>query len=235
MVDPAARPAPVDYDTDPGRWQTFGALTQHRFGEDIHGDVAGRIAAEGAAPVLDVGCGRGALLQPLRDLGVPAIGFDASPTMLGAAPGLRVRGDARFLPFADASFGSVAALYMLYHLPDPRLVIAEGHRVLKPGGLFAASAPSRNNDPELKPYLPEEALSTFDAESRLKLVADQFQDVDVDRWDLPYYRLPDKEAVAQYIYGHQFSRDVAERVADQVELPLTLTKRGAIIYGYKRD
>ena len=173
-------------------------------------------------------------MQPLRDLGVAVIGLDSSPTQLANAPDTRVRGDARSLPFADESFNTGAALYMLYHLPEPQVVIAECYRVLRKGGLFAACAPSRYDDPELSHFLSDKPPSTFDAESGIEMVGELFQDVDVDAWDLPYYRLPDKAGVELYLYGHQYPRDVARRVADQVELPLTVTKRGAIIYGYKR-
>ena len=233
MVDPKARPVPVDYDENPDRFLS-GAARKYELGGDIHEDVAKRIAGERLVPVLDVGCGSGLLIRPLADLGAPAIGFDASATMLKAAPGARVRGDARSLPFGDESFKSAAALYMLYHMPDPRLVIAECHRVLQPGGLFVACAPSRYNDPEFAPHLPDEAPMTFDAESAPEMIGEYFQDVEPDRWDLPYYILPDREAVVEYLYGRQHSRAVANRVAVQVDLPLTVTKRGAVIYAYKR-
>ena len=231
--EPKAIPDPADYDTDPARSRT-DALAKYGFGGDVHADVAKRIADEGLDPRLDVGCGRGALMRPLQDLGVAVVGLDASPTQLRDAPDPLVRGDARLLPFADETFSSVAALYMLYHLPDPRVVIAECYRVLKKGGLFAACAPSRHDDPELTPFLPDKPPSIFDAESGIEMVKQQYQDVSVDSWDLPYYRLPDKVAVVLYLYGRQYSRDLAVRVADQVELPLTVTKRGAIVYGYKR-
>ena len=84
--------------------------------------------------------------------------------MLHAGRGPRVRGDARWLPFAEETFGSVAALYMLYHLPEPREAIASSYRVLRPGGIFAACAPSRYNDPELVAVLPPSPPDTFDAE-----------------------------------------------------------------------
>lgn len=233
MVDPKARPIPVDYDTDPGRSRTE-VLEKYGFGGDIHEDVAARITAKRLSPVLDVGCGRGRLIRLLRDLGVAVVGFDASPTMLRAAPGPRVREDAGALPFTDESFQGAAALYMLYHLPDPQVTLAECHRVLKPGGLFVACSPSRHDDPELAPYLPEEPPVTFDAESGPGMIGEHFQDIELDQWDLPYYRLPDREAVVKYLYSRQYSRAVADRVADQVDLPITVTKRGAIIYGYKR-
>ena len=205
-------------------------MEKYGFGDDIHKDVAARIADEGLGPVLDVGCGTGNLIRPLRELNVPVVGFDTSPTMLQTAPDPRVRGDARSLPFTDGSFGAVTALYMLCHFEDPNEVIAECRRVLRSDGLFAASAPSRHDDPELAPYVPASPPLTFDAERGTALIGEAFQDIDLDSWDLPYYRLPDREALELYLYSHLYPIEVSEKV----DLPLTLTKRGAIIYGYKR-
>jgi ubiquinone/menaquinone biosynthesis C-methylase UbiE len=47
-------------------------------------------------------------------------------------------GDAMALPYADESFDAVAAMWMLYHVPDVDRAIAEVRRVLRPGGLFVA-------------------------------------------------------------------------------------------------
>ena len=42
------------------------------------------------------------------------------------------------LPFGDEAFDVVAALWMLYHVPDVDRALAEIRRVLRPGGLFVA-------------------------------------------------------------------------------------------------
>ncbi|MDE3194671.1 MAG: class I SAM-dependent methyltransferase [Chloroflexota bacterium] len=49
-----------------------------------------------------------------------------------------VLGDARALPLADASFDVVLSGGLLEHFRDPRPVVAEMARVLRPGGLFYA-------------------------------------------------------------------------------------------------
>ena len=46
--------------------------------------------------------------------------------------------DAMDLPFEDASFDAVVAMWMLYHVPDLDVALAEVRRVLRPGGLFVA-------------------------------------------------------------------------------------------------
>ena len=73
----------------------------------------------------------GQLVHPARALGLSVVAMDHSATVLRSVPEPRVRGDARRLPFRGASFGAVAALYMLYHLRDPREAIAESCRVLR--------------------------------------------------------------------------------------------------------
>jgi SAM-dependent methyltransferase len=53
-----------------------------------------------------------------------------------------LRGDARHLPFPDATFDVVITSEVLEHIQDDVAAIAEMVRVLKPGGRFAATVPS---------------------------------------------------------------------------------------------
>ncbi len=138
--------------------------------------------------------------------------------------------DERLTPVLDASFGSVALLYVLYHLAEPRVALAEAHRVLRPGGLVAVAAPSRDDSPEL---LPSAAL-TFDAELAPGLVGEQFRDLEVRRWDAPLLRLPSREAVRDYLLGKGVDSDRAAAAAAGVEVPLLVTKRGALVFGRRR-
>jgi SAM-dependent methyltransferase len=97
--------------------------------------------------------------------------------------------DATALPFPDGSFNSVALLYVLYHLPDPALALAEARRVLRSGWLVAVAASSRHDSPELANALPGTPL-TFDAELTPELLAEQFVEVEVERWDAVLLELP---------------------------------------------
>ena len=53
-----------------------------------------------------------------------------------------LRGDATQLPFDDASFDVVITSEVLEHIQDDVAAIAEMFRVLKPGGIFAATVPA---------------------------------------------------------------------------------------------
>jgi SAM-dependent methyltransferase len=53
-----------------------------------------------------------------------------------------VVGDARIMPFSDASIDVVLCTQVLEHIPEPIAVLAEIRRVLKPGGTLLLSVPS---------------------------------------------------------------------------------------------
>jgi SAM-dependent methyltransferase len=98
-----------------------------------------------AAPVLDVGCGRGELLGLLRDAGIEARGVDADADMVAYArgEGLDVeQADAlaylEALP--DASLGGIFAGQVVEHLPPAVLLrlLELAARKLRPGGPLIA-------------------------------------------------------------------------------------------------
>lgn len=103
------------------------------------------------ATVLDVGAGTGALAlaAAARWPAARIIGLDASPAMLsvarhrGAADGAAeagsgapewLVGDAAALPLVDGSVDVALSAFVLQLVPDRRAVLAEMHRVLRPGG-----------------------------------------------------------------------------------------------------
>jgi SAM-dependent methyltransferase len=96
---------------------------------------------EPTAKLLDVGCGTGWLAEHFDDY----TGIDGSPEAVTAAAekGRRVvLGDVdQPLPFDDASFDGVVLKDLLEHVRDPVALVAEVHRVLRPGGRLFASSP----------------------------------------------------------------------------------------------
>lgn len=102
--------------------------------------------------VLDIACGRGAVLFPVLDA-VGNGGFveaiDLAPAMVdltsaelmrrGIANATVRRMDAEHLDFPDASFDAVTCGFALWFIPRMDLALSEVARVLKPGGVFATS------------------------------------------------------------------------------------------------
>src|SRR5262249_22115106 len=98
-----------------------------------------------AAPVLDVGCGRGELLSLLREAGVEAHGVDADSDMVEYARGEGlevVQADAlEYLErLDDDSLGGMFAGQVVEHLPPSALVrfLELAVQKLRPGGLLVA-------------------------------------------------------------------------------------------------
>jgi SAM-dependent methyltransferase len=211
-----------DYDNDPERSRSFRTGWQ----EDVHMPVADRLIAEDLGSVLDVGCGIGRFATALGGR-LDWLGLDTSPRQIADCPYRPImRANATRLPLADHSVGAVTMLWMLYHLDDPRVAISEAKRVLQSGGLFAACTSSRTNDPELVP--DGYPRTTFDAEEAGDLVADVFgaSNTEIERWDTPLVHLGDRDEVAAYARSHLLSPGTVETV----ETPVTLTKRGCLVW-----
>lgn len=95
--------------------------------------------------VLDIGCGTGATLVPLREAVGSAgrvVGVDYSPRMVARAQ-RRVhewtnvtvrRADAAREPLGDNEFDAAIALSSFSAMPDVRAAVELAHRALRPGG-----------------------------------------------------------------------------------------------------
>jgi hypothetical protein len=92
------------------------------------------------APVLDVGCGSSRIIADLPR----AIGLDIRQNTLrwlGRRHSRLVRATGARLPFADASLEAVIHSQVIEHLPDDPAILAECHRVLRPGGVLVLGTP----------------------------------------------------------------------------------------------
>ena len=126
--------------------------------------------------LLDIGCGSGGITLHLSQAHglAHAVGFDVEMPVIEAA---QIRAASRGLsdrvsfvqaapgplPFSDASFDVVFSKDALLHVPDKDALFADIFRVLKPGGVFAASnwMIAHDNEPsqEMKAYVAAEGLS----------------------------------------------------------------------------
>lgn len=109
-----------------------------------------RVQPKAGELCVDMACGTGAFTRPIRCFGLMLIGVDISSVSIARAARL-ARGesylvsDIRRTPFATGSVDIVAYSGVLHHCPtrDARLaVLAEGLRVLRPGGRLFAYDPN---------------------------------------------------------------------------------------------
>ena len=104
---------------------------------------------EPPGPIADIGGGTGAHASWLQQLGYPVDLLDPVPRHIETArrAGIRsaVLGDARALPWPDASYAMVLLAGPLYHLrPRDRVVaLAEAVRIGRPGAIVVAVAVNR--------------------------------------------------------------------------------------------
>lgn len=121
-----------------GRWDQ---LRRELFGDATEsGALLGILDPEWT--VGDLGCGTGALAARAAPWVHRVIGVDREPEMLEAA-GRRLQdlenvdlrqGDLEALPLDDGELDAAFALLVFHLLPDPRAVLDEAFRALKPGG-----------------------------------------------------------------------------------------------------
>lgn len=125
----------------------------------IHNEITEALDLQGHETVFDVGCGDGSYTVSLpldyghqgRVVGINK--FDLSfargqhiAELYGLSNVSFIQDDALEMSTQDDNSADVlAALFLLYHLPDPEKALAEFKRVLKPGGKFVASSRGVNN------------------------------------------------------------------------------------------
>lgn len=93
--------------------------------------------------ILDVGCGRGVLLNELRRVhpDIHLGGTDVAPLDADEWDH-RVSDVTKRVEFEDASFDMVILGEIIEHVPDPDFLLAEAHRVLLPGGIIIVTTPN---------------------------------------------------------------------------------------------
>jgi SAM-dependent methyltransferase len=106
-------------------------------------EIARRLdSAPARLRLLDVGCSRGHFLEAARALGFAAEGVEpaAGVAAEARAAGLEVHtGRLEEQRFPDGRFDAVTLFEVIEHLPEPRPLLAECRRILRPGGILLLS------------------------------------------------------------------------------------------------
>ena len=101
------------------------------------------LAARRPEVILDLGCGRGFLLEHLADKGLTGlIGVDVFDDVHPDRWEYRKGDVTQRLPAEDASIDCVIAGEIIEHVPNPDDLLREVRRVLVPGGLLVISTPN---------------------------------------------------------------------------------------------
>jgi len=100
-------------------------------------------------PVLDIGCGRGELLEACSKAGIDARGFDINERSVADLKQKGLNVSLAGIPecfegIKHGSIGTVVAMHVVEHLPVEHLfaLFAQTARVLMPGGLFMIETPN---------------------------------------------------------------------------------------------
>jgi SAM-dependent methyltransferase len=181
--------------------------------------------------VLEVGGGQGELAERMQvELGAEVTFIDQSPRMveLARARGIDARvGDVQELPFAEGSFDTVVAAWMLYHVPDIERALAACARVLTHGGALVAVTNSNRHIEELRALLAYERSGfdmTFSSENGDELLRRHF--TTVERFDaVVRATVRDRDVLVAY---RESIPTVAADVPEDVELPFVVHGRTTI-------
>jgi len=136
---------------------TFGGYEDYEADrEDIMGTFRRRmklirpLLGPAAPRLLDVGCATGIFLEVARESGWQAEGLDISTYALERAKqkGFEVHtGTLVGAGLPGGRYDVITLWDLIEHVPDPAAVLAECHRLLRPGGVVALSTPDAGSVP----------------------------------------------------------------------------------------
>ncbi len=126
---------------------TRAALSEGRSENVIHGLVRAVVDAEasGAKTLIDVGCGTGTLWRVLEGRVPSYIGCDVVryPGFPESASFVQADLNSAPYPLVGESADVVACVETIEHLENPRMVVRELVRIVRPGGLVLLTTPNQ--------------------------------------------------------------------------------------------
>jgi len=226
-------------------------IDQATTGENWYEWVADRIMIKEQDHILEIGCGDGALWYKNFDAVTMPLNLNITLTevnenLLNIAKSniaekfpyfqFKVM-DFEQLDFPDDSLDIVIANHILFFVSNPDNVLAEIHRVLKPGGCFYCSTIDENHMSELESLLKgydttmeltkSKMIQNFGFDSGRTKLANYFTDVDHERYQTSL-TIKRAEEMLNYIYsmpGHvlniaenkrkDFETYIAESITDE--------------------
>ena len=166
----------------------------------------------GHEPVLDLGCGRGELVQLLRDDGIDARGVDANADMVAFArgAGLPVEQGDLLVALSETelgTLGAVTAIQVAEHLPPQvlRRFLELAHRALAPGGLLVVETINPASPTALRHYFADLTHAQPLMPETLELLA---RDAGFQRVEIRFLNQPEAPA------------GLDQRVSEQLFAPL---------------
>lgn len=126
------------------RWK----ISLKKFWHRINGQYIDEIMSKAEGKVLDVGCGNGYLLLPLKHKGCEVYGIETNPKSVNVCNELGLNvfcGILEDAKFPDEFFDTVVMSQVLEHLSSPKASLREIFRILKPGGKVFIYCPNANS------------------------------------------------------------------------------------------
>ena len=165
--------------------------------------------------VLDVGCGRGGVLERLHARVRFAAGADPDPRSLREhrTPVLALTaGLAERLPFASCTFDVVICSWVLEHLRQPESAVEEFARILRPQGSFVFLTPNSRS--------PLIVLNRVVSRAQGGLVSRLYERADADTFPL-VYRANTRERIDRMARRAGLLRRATTTVGDPTYLAFT--------------
>lgn len=137
--------------------ESWDSVRQELFGSAVGGGALLGLL-EGDWVVGDLGCGSGHVTALVAPFVQRVIGVDGSPRMLerakerlGDSNGIEFRaGELESLPVNSGELDAAILSLVLHHAPDPRRVLTEACRVLRPGGRLLVLDLAPHNEAEYR-------------------------------------------------------------------------------------